>query len=391
MDNALINIFDTSEKSDEYAADKLNRCDNDYAQYEMREKILSKYQKVVARDVYSFAFSEGFLQVCDEIDSENGKGNAIRMDIVEKWSVDENGNKQCSQVGMQTVITEDLNFLLVKPKKVQNYKIIMSNTNLNSYFGNRRLKEKIDKIFGLIIEVDGVVKDSQMIHLINEIDAEKIPVPNFLINSGHGLHFYYVLDEPMCGLTIGSIDFQEQTITVNRQLLYTGGKKAYIEDMTKTEAGMRVLPMSEEVQAAFRRVISGRKKPKIEYMIDGVSGFLFLDDKGKPMLAYHWEKKFQHSVQKYNTIYKIELPTITPHICRHTFCTNQVKRGLGVKTVQYLMGHADVQTTLNIYTHVRLEDAKDDLERTAIREQLKKEMTLVDMEEAKRALRVRGI
>ena len=197
MDNALINIFDTSEKSDEYAADKLNRCDNDYAQYEMREKILSKYQKVVARDVYSFAFPEGFLQVCDEIDSENGKGNAIRMDIVEKWSVDENGNKQCSQVGMQTVITEDLNFLLVKPKKVQNYKIIMSNTNLNSYFGNRRLKEKIDKIFGLIIEVDGVVKDSQMIHLINEIDAEKIPVPNFLINSGHGLHFYYVLDEPI--------------------------------------------------------------------------------------------------------------------------------------------------------------------------------------------------
>ena len=195
----------------------------------------------------------------------------------------------------------------------------------------------------------------------------------------------------LCGLTIGAIDFQEQTITVNRQLLYTGGKKAYIEDMTKTEAGMRVLPMSEEVQAAFRRVISGRKKPKIEYMIDGVSGFLFLDDKGKPMLAYHWEKKFEHSVQKYNTIYKIELPTITPHICRHTFCTNQVKRGLGVKTVQYLMGHADVQTTLNIYTHVRLEDAKDDLERTAIREQLKKEMTLVDMEEAKRALRVRGI
>ena len=120
-------------------------------------------------------------------------------------------------------------------------------------------------------------------------------------------------------------------------------------------------------------------------MIDGVSGFLFLDNKGKPMLAYQWEKKFQYSVAKYNKIYKVELPTITPHVCRHTYCTNQVKRGLGVKTVQYLMGHADVQTTLNIYAHVRLEDAKDDLERTAIREQLKKEMALVDMEEAKRA------
>ena len=195
----------------------------------------------------------------------------------------------------------------------------------------------------------------------------------------------------LCGLTIGAIDFQEQTITVNKQLLYTGGKKAYIEDMTKTKAGMRVLPMGEEVQSAFRRVISGRKKPKIGYMIDGVSGFLFLDNKGKPMLAYQWEKKFQYAVAKYNKIYKVELTTITPHVCRHTYCTNQVKRGLGVKTVQYLMGHADVQTTLNIYAHVRLEDAKDDLERTAIREQLKKELALVDKEEAKRALRVSGI
>ena len=83
-------------------------------------------------------------------------------------------------------------------------------------------------------------------------------------------------------------------------------------------------------------------------------------------------KKFTYSVKKYNSIYKVELSNITPHICRHTYCTNQVKRGLGVKTVQYLMGHEDVQTTLNIYTYVRLEDAKDDLEWTEIREQLKR-------------------
>lgn len=53
-------------------------------------------------------------------------------------------------------------------------------------------------------------------------------------------------------------------------------------------------------------------------MIDGVSGFLFLDGRGKSMLAYQWEKKFQRSVEKYNKIYKVELPKITPHICRHS-------------------------------------------------------------------------
>ena len=95
----------------------------------------------------------------------------------------------------------------------------------------------------------------------------------------------------LCGLTIRDIDLQERTIDIQRQLQYTGGKKAYIEQ-TKTVAGTRVLPMSDEVYEAFKRVISSRKKPKVEWMIDGVSGFLFLDDRGKPMLSYQWEKKF---------------------------------------------------------------------------------------------------
>ncbi len=190
----------------------------------------------------------------------------------------------------------------------------------------------------------------------------------------------------LCGLTIRDIDLQERTIDINKQLQYTGGKKAYIEQ-TKTTAGTRVLPMSDEVYEAFKRIISSRKKPKVEQMIDGVSGFLFLDDKGKPMLAYQWEKKFQHSVEKYNKIYKVELPKITPHICRHTYCTNMAKSGIAVKTLQYLMGHADIATTLNVYTHLKLEDAKDELEQMKVREQLKKEMALVDTENAKRELK----
>ncbi len=190
----------------------------------------------------------------------------------------------------------------------------------------------------------------------------------------------------LCGLTIRDIDLQERTINVNKQLQYTGGKKAYIEQ-TKTIAGTRVLPMSDEVYEVFKRVISSRKKPKVEQMIDGVSGFLFLDDKGKPMLAYQWEKKFQHSVEKYNKTYKVELPKITPHICRHTYCTNMAKSGIAVKTLQYLMGHADIATTMNVYTHLKLEDAKDELEQLKVREQLKKEMALVDMEYAKKELK----
>lgn len=136
----------------------------------------------------------------------------------------------------------------------------------------------------------------------------------------------------------------------------------YIEK-TKTEAGTRVLPMSDDVYEAFKRVISGREKPKVEEMIDGYTGFLFLDNRGKPMMPYQWEKKFQHSVAKYNKIYRLQLPKITPHVCRHTYCTNMAKRQISVETLKYLMGHTDISVTSNVYTHLKLGDAQRELER----------------------------
>ena len=49
---------------------------------------------------------------------------------------------------------------------------------------------------------------------------------------------------------------------------------------------------------------------------------------------------------------------ITPHICRHTYCSNMAKSGMNPKTLQYLMGHSDIGVTLNTYTHLCLEDAE---------------------------------
>lgn len=57
------------------------------------------------------------------------------------------------------------------------------------------------------------------------------------------------------------------------------------------------------------------------------------------------------------------MPEITPHVCRHTYCSNMAKSGMNPKTLQYLMGHADIGTTLNVYTHVNFEDAKEEIEK----------------------------
>ena len=62
-------------------------------------------------------------------------------------------------------------------------------------------------------------------------------------------------------------------------------------------------------------------------------------------------------------IYRIQMPNITPHVCRHTYCSNQAKAGMNPKTLQYLMGHSDISVTMNVYTHINFDDAEEELRR----------------------------
>ena len=68
------------------------------------------------------------------------------------------------------------------------------------------------------------------------------------------------------------------------------------------------------------------------------------------------------------------MPNITPHVCRHTYCSNMAKSGMNPKTLQYLMGHSDIGVTLNIYTHLGLEDAEDELKRLEDLQNVRKEL-----------------
>lgn len=113
------------------------------------------------------------------------------------------------------------------------------------------------------------------------------------------------------------------------------------------------------------RILANRVALKIEPMVDGYAGFLFLDKNDKPMVALHWEKYLEHIIEKYNKIYRIQMPKVTPHVCRHTFCSNMAKSGMNPKTLQYIMGHSDISVTLNVYTHVQFDDAQAELLRVA--------------------------
>lgn len=165
-----------------------------------------------------------------------------------------------------------------------------------------------------------------------------------------------------CGLTLKDIDLKNRIVNIDHQLQRTSDMQ-YVIESTKTNAGTRKLPITEEVAKCFQAIIEDREPQQREKMIDGYAGFLFYDKNNNPLVAMHWEHRFNHMVQRYNDIYRIQIPNITPHVCRHTYCSNMAKSGMNPKTLQYLMGHSDIGVTLNTYTHLGLEDAEDELKR----------------------------
>lgn len=164
-----------------------------------------------------------------------------------------------------------------------------------------------------------------------------------------------------CGLTKSDLDFENRRIRVDHQLVRERGGKYYVEK-TKTECGCRFIPMTEEVYKSLKNILARRKKVKTEIMVDGYSGFLLLDKDDKPKVALHIENEMRWAMKKYRKLHPEKpLPHITPHVFRHTFCTNMANAGMDIKTLQYVMGHSDVGVTLNVYTHASYDRAAEQM------------------------------
>ena len=159
-----------------------------------------------------------------------------------------------------------------------------------------------------------------------------------------------------CGLTVQDIDFENGLINIDHQLLWETNKGLYI-DTPKSRSSIHKVPMSEESRKAFERVIAWRGEPE-PYTVDGYSGFLFVSECGKPYLADHYQTVLRRAVQRYNKTHAEQLPKISPHVLRHTFCTRLASKNMNPKSLQYIMGHADINITLNLYAHVSLDAVK---------------------------------
>ena len=355
---------------------------------------LREKEKLIQRDLFDGIVPNG--------------GEMTVLQLVQKYVLQKTGVRPSTEAGYRTVInmiTKDpfggIRIDRVKPSDAKLWLIKLQKDG-RSYNSIHTIRGVVRPAFQMAVDDDLIRKNPFAFQLATVVVNDSVTREaitrkqeraflEFVKNDKHFSKYYdgiYLLfktglrvSEFVC-LTIHDIDLQKRTIDVNHQLQRTS-KMEYVIEPTKTNAGTRVLPMTEDVYECVKRIIENRPKPKAEPIIDGRTVFLYLDKNGRPMVALHWEKYFQHICQKYNKIYKVQMPKVTPHVCRHTYCSNMAKSGMNPKTLQYLMGHSDISVTMNVYTHISFDDAEEELRRM---EEFRKAQAEVEKQTEKKAV-----
>lgn len=326
----------------------------------------------------------------DQFDNVAFKGgNLTVLELVEKYIQTKPGVRNTTRAGYNTVI----NFLKKDPfgkKQIDTVRVSDAKIWLiglqqkkgKSYSAIHSIRGVLRPAFQLAVDDDLIRRNPFRFELASVIINDSVrrdaitkeqerKFLEFIRTDKHFCRYYegiFILFKTglriseFTGLTIDNVDFKNHKLIVDHQL-QRSNQMEYIIEEPKTKSGIRAIPMTKEVEEAFRTIIRNRRKPRREPKVNGYSGFLYLDKNENPMVALHWEKYFKHIVEKYNRIYKDEMPTITPHVCRHTFCSNMAKGGMNPKSLQYIMGHSDISVTLNTYTHVNYEDAAKEMEK----------------------------
>ncbi len=166
------------------------------------------------------------------------------------------------------------------------------------------------------------------------------------------------------------IDFENKKIYVRKTLSHVDKGRILLENTTKTYAGMRDVPMLNTLYDKL-----------VEYKIDKKKGFLFLKD-GNFIHATNFNARFQKLCKnadirvykkkkgimggrKTKKIYQCDITKskVNTHMLRHTFATRCIENGVSPVVLQRILGHKDIQVTLNTYTSVFNEFKEKEIEK----------------------------
>lgn len=167
----------------------------------------------------------------------------------------------------------------------------------------------------------------------------------------------------LLALTWSDIDLKNKTITINKSIEYNSSGAAQVKPGAKTAAGTRTIPIPDLLSDYLSAV------PKQSLIVCPSA-------RGQYMSKSAWDRLWQSYLLDLNVTYGIAkgmkkqrpggIPLsidFTAHYLRHTYATLLHKAGVDVLTAQHLLGHADVQTTLSVYTHLDEELKKQDIQK----------------------------
>jgi integrase len=165
----------------------------------------------------------------------------------------------------------------------------------------------------------------------------------------------------LCALHWSDVDFQHKSISLKKTLIHTSGKKQL--QTSKTKASRRVVSADDETLAILKK---WRSKQIQRYLRLELATPFQSDDKQPIFTVYNQLKhemdycRLAYLNEKLERIYlnNPELPQINVHAFRHTHSSLLFAAGASIKDVQARLGHTDIQTTMDIYTHVT-DEAKE--------------------------------
>ncbi len=125
-------------------------------------------------------------------DFTDGRYNALAVEIgtTKKTIIEENGEKREIDSIYHHIITNDLEQL----DEIRNKKFVVMSPI--TYIGRNRNSNNARYCYGLAFDIDGI-NEKKMIDLLHQMDTNWIPTANIIVNSGNGVHLYYLFKEPI--------------------------------------------------------------------------------------------------------------------------------------------------------------------------------------------------
>ncbi len=170
----------------------------------------------------------------------------------------------------------------------------------------------------------------------------------FKLNLGTGLRLGELL-----ALKWTDIDFINNTVSVNKSIKRVtfvdkdgNRENKIIEQTPKTKTSYRTVPIPENIMKELKTYMKKQYRFKKDNEFYNDNDYIFCDEFGNPLDPKLLPRNFKSILKKAG------LREIKYHSLRHTYATRLFEAGVPIKTVQALLGHSDISTTMNIYTHV---------------------------------------